>query len=242
MQSRLHYNVRRQIGRFSKTLLHTCGFKIERITLFDRLINLLLQEDNDYFVLQVGAYDGISNDLLYKYIMTHDLPGLIIEPQTPYFNIAKRFYSGCSRIILENVAISERNGIRSFFSVTDEHKHKSQFSAQMSTLRKDVLLKHKYEFGAKEDEFVKEEKVQTVHLRELIAKHSITNLDIAVIDTEGYDFEIIKQIFELDLRPRLLLFEHKHLSQLDRNKAKLLLTKRNYKTKSNGKYDTLAYQ
>ena len=72
----------------------------------------------------------------------------------------------------------------------------------------------------------------------LIKKHKITKLDLLHIDAEGYDFEIIKTI---KLQPKLILYEHLHLSKEDKKSCENLLKKQGYKLLD--KYgDTLAFR
>ena len=43
-------------------------------------------------------------------------------------------------------------------------------------------------------------------------KHNVNDISFILIDTEGYDYEIIKLIDFEKYKPSILIFEHKHLS------------------------------
>ena len=50
------------------------------------------------------------------------------------------------------------------------------------------------------------------------------------IDTEGYDFEILKLINFHNYHPDLLVYEHVHLGEIERAAAKQLLESASYET------------
>ncbi len=68
------------------------------------------------------------------------------------------------------------------------------------------------------------------------------SLNLLHIDTEGYDYKIIKSInFEV-VRPDLILYEHIHLSEHDESNCQNFLRGHQYKIfKPEEGYDTLAY-
>src|SRR6266545_3350252 len=50
--------------------------------------------------------------------------------------------------------------------------------------------------------------VPAVSLEELFAKYNVQRIDLLQIDTEGYDSEIIRMLFDTIWRPELVRFEH----------------------------------
>jgi hypothetical protein len=51
----------------------------------------------------------------------------------------------------------------------------------------------------------------------LCARHGITSIDLLVIDTEGYDYEVLRQVDLSTYRPVLVVYEHYHLAAADRH-------------------------
>ncbi len=86
---------------------------------------------------------------------------------------------------------------------------------------------------------IEEVKVPTVKITGLLDKNKIESFNILCIDTEGYDFEIIKLIDLKKFHPEVILFESKNLSDTDFIAAKELLTSNGY-TLFWEKGDTLA--
>jgi hypothetical protein len=64
-------------------------------------------------------------------------------------------------------------------------------------------------------------------------------VDLVQIDTEGYDYEIVRQIALDQYRPALVLYEHYHLDPDDRRACELHLRNHGYRSISNF-MDTLA--
>jgi hypothetical protein len=83
------------------------------------------------------------------------------------------------------------------------------------------------------------EKVPCASVMGLLDKHRIDRLDLFHVDTEGYDFEVLKLIDFKRVKPRMILFEHIHLSADDRAACAAMLTREGYTLKPE-QNDTLA--
>jgi FkbM family methyltransferase len=81
--------------------------------------------------------------------------------------------------------------------------------------------------------------VPTSTVDRLLAKHGVAHFDVLCVDTEGFDFEILKLINFDRYRPEVILFESKNLSDSDYRRAQDLLEWRNYHVYSD-RGDTLA--
>ena len=91
-------------------------------------------------------------------------------------------------------------------------------------------------------ERVEELHVPTLRLATLVERHEITLLDLFVSDTEGYDYEILKQIdFDAPWAPRFIIFEAKHLDRATLQKAKRRLRRSGYRWLSTWQ-DVFAYR
>ena len=51
----------------------------------------------------------------------------------------------------------------------------------------------------------------------ILDKYEISKLDLLQIDAEGYDFELLKIFPFTKVVPKIIHFEHIHLTQIDRN-------------------------
>jgi hypothetical protein len=70
--------------------------------------------------------------------------------------------------------------------------------------------------------------VPTTPFAPLLEKHSIDGFQLLCVDTEGFDFEILKLVELARFRPEVVLFESKNLSDSDYIAAKAMLTDLGY--------------
>jgi len=78
------------------------------------------------------------------------------------------------------------------------------------------------------EEYISTELVSSITLHELLTKHAVKKVDILQIDTEGYDFEILKTIDYSQIRPKIIVYEHKHLSTKILKESLKLLRRSDY--------------
>jgi hypothetical protein len=84
------------------------------------------------------------------------------------------------------------------------------------------------------------EPVRCISFTSLLEEFQVRKIDLLHLDTEGYDFEIIKLIPFGVLKPNLIFYEHMHLGTKGNDDCVKLLTQNGYKIVKM-KMDTLAY-
>ncbi|MGR9106459.1 MAG: FkbM family methyltransferase [Gammaproteobacteria bacterium] len=183
---------------------------------------------DDFFFIQVGANDGIVHDPLYRHVLQNRWNGILIEPVRYYFELLKRNYSAGNHLIFENVAISERDGYRELFRIREGLDFLPQWTKGLGSFNRDVLMKHRWAIPDIQ-QYIVRETVQCLSLASLLARYAVERIDLIMIDTEGYDFEIIKQIDSTAVWPRVMIYEHKHLARDERLQCERLLSDRNYR-------------
>ena len=57
------------------------------------IINRYKQVPNDFFFIQVGSSDGITNDPIHDYIVKYKWKGILVEPVEYLFNRLLRTYA-----------------------------------------------------------------------------------------------------------------------------------------------------
>ena len=174
--------------------------------------------------IQVGSSNGVSADPINKIIMSHDWHGILVEPVKYIFEELKKNYSLIKdRLIFENSAISNTNGKLKFYRLKkSENPNLPYWYEQLGSFNKEVVIKHKDAIPGF-DELFFEDSVNAITFKDLISKHNIKKVDFIEIDTEGYDFEILKMIPFSDLKVDFIMFENRHLSDRDYRKALRLL-------------------
>lgn len=195
----------------------------------------LLQRFNDFkknqiFFFQIGANDGIKDDPIHNFVINNKWKGILVEPLPDTFNMLQKNYAEAQdRLTFENVAVSNKSGELPFYIVNNSENLNYHFDfTAFSSFSKDVLIKNFKDYP----EIVKnieEIKIKTTTIHELLIKHSVSHVDLLLIDTEGYDFEILKTIDFNNFRPDLIIFEVSNLNRKDFNKSIEILKKNEYK-------------
>jgi len=167
------------------------------------------------FFVQVGSNDGMKLDPLRPHILARRWCGIMIEPLPYVFDQLSAQYRDHPRIILENVAVGDHDGTAELFHIpqSDDPDLPNWYDA-LGTFRKDVLLKHS-EFIPDIANRIVSTVVPCSTFESICGRHSVQKIDLVQMDTEGYDFEVIKLIDLERYRPKLLMFEHLHLTPAD---------------------------
>jgi FkbM family methyltransferase len=193
------------------------------------------------FFVEIGSNDGEQHDHLRPFILSSGWRGIMVEPVPYVFERLRRSYGAHERIALENSAIGERDATLPFFHVRDasaeERERLPDWYDGIGSFSREALLGHAAEIPDISERIVRAE-VTTLTFESLCRRHGVDEVDLLVIDTEGYDWRILQSI-ELDSRrrPRLIVYEHYHLSPTDRSAAAEHLRAYGYETIEEG-FDT----
>ncbi len=188
--------------------------------------------------LHIGAHDGVSNERLERFIRQKGWRGVFVEPLSGLLSTLRDNYRDVEGLAFENSAVAEEDGERLFFEVVPR-PGMPDWVNQFSSLRKDVILAHADAVPGLE-ECIVERRVPCVTVETLVGKHSIGALDLIVVDTEGYDYEVLRQLDLDTVRPRVIIYEDKHLTLRDRHAAGRLLTSAGYAVRKSGLNDRVA--
>jgi FkbM family methyltransferase len=182
-----------------------------------------LSKQRSFSIVQIGAFVGDTpNDPLAMFFREQlveergdGIKVVLVEPVKEYFDRLCDNYKHLYDMRFENVAIAEREEIRDFYRLSADpvaHGYPDWLS-QLSSLRSDRMTKLWDSYEKHEDlkkfylSHRTTEKVRCITLQGLLEKHSIHALDLLQVDTEGYDYEILKTIDFGKTRPRFVNYE-----------------------------------
>jgi len=218
-------------------LLYRCGYRIEKISRFERLQKALLQVEPRPKFLQIGANDGLRFDGLYFFVTRHRCPGVVVEPLPDVFGRLKFNYMDYPQVIAVNKAIHATAPSVTIYRVSDQGvAEMDDWAAGIASFDRGHLLRH----GVPE-RHIKGETVECVPLMRLIAETGCEDAKLMQVDTEGYDAEIIRMLDFDGFRPLLIKYEHKNVSPEARKEASELLRRNGYRI-AEEKGDTVAWQ
>ena len=159
-------------------------------------------------VLQVGACDGKVGDPLYHQIRRGSpIKATLVEPIPLNFEALKRSYEGISHVSFVNAAVGTANGNSTIYSVKNEGRWMgSVWAPQWASFSHDHLLKH----GVAPNE-IEAQSVRTITLESLMREAELDFVEFLMIDTEGFDGQVVSMALEMTTPPKFICFEHLHL-------------------------------
>ncbi len=193
----------------------------------DKVLNQVAQTNKNLFFVQIGANDGVIYDPIHEHVAKHNWQGVLVEPVPHYFEQLKTNYASHPNLTFENVAISNKNEQRDFYRIREGLDFLPEWCNGLGTFNLDVLLTHKWAIPNLED-YVVTEQVSCITLSELLDRHAIQHIDLLLIDTEGFDYQIIQQIDFAQTRPGILLYEHEYFNQQERTECEQRLKQFGY--------------
>jgi len=204
------------------------------IDILDLVIKDLMTRESDIFFLQIGAHDGLSYDPIHDYVRRYHWKGLLVEPQPAVFQSLKANYSGQSQLLFENSAIAQKDGTLDLYCF--ENAEAEDHASMLTSSRKHYLvLNGDHHRGA-----LKTITVPALTLQSLLTKHQVGRVNLLQIDTEGFDFEIIKMIDFSRMKPEIIHFENNFLNHRQKSECSRILSGQNYSLLNLG-IDTIAY-
>jgi FkbM family methyltransferase len=207
---------------------------------FDNILRLLNNNQNGKVkFIQIGAMDGVKFDDLYLYIRNFNWSGYLVEPLPEKFEKLMNNYQDVEGLSFECSAITNFDGEVEIYTVPQEKIDDGsveEWAEGCSTLTPKTHLE-----GLTPHMVPK--LVNAMTFDTFSKKWSIENSDIDFIqvDTEGSDYDIMMQIMNSGVRPKLFKIEIAHITYNKAVYVRWLLEKENYKTFIDG-YDLVAYR
>jgi len=183
----------------------------------------------------LGAHIGIHiKDEISK---IKDSSILLVEPVPHNINAINDNLKEFKNIYVEQVAVASVRETKDFFFVkaTSINKLKKHWASGIGSFNKNHLLNHRTKRFLIEEDDIDKIPIKTVKFEDLIEKYSITEIDKILIDIEGYEYEILRDMDLKKVQINSILFEYKHFDGYQKTGEKLeeILKKfeeNNYKT------------
>ncbi|MDA3972325.1 MAG: FkbM family methyltransferase [Desulfobulbaceae bacterium] len=185
-----------------------------------------LLSGDDFFFVQIGANDGKRADDSYGFITKHHLHGIVVEPLRDMFDKLCENYASEPQIEKINKAIHADATTMPLYRIKKDAGVPDWCHGIGSFSREHLLS------GAKKvpniDQYIVEEAVDCISLPELFTSSHVQHISFLQIDTEGYDFEIIKMVDFKTIKPRIIRYECSVMSKADNQACVELLSSHGY--------------
>jgi FkbM family methyltransferase len=233
--------------RWNATLRRHLLLRKQRANIFrrahaDALLSDFAKAVPEAMFLQIGANDGMTGDPIRHLIARPEVrwDGVMVEPVAHLFAELSQHHANNPDIKLEQVAIGETDGIALIYRLNTTSDD-SRWLDQLPSLDRTTLQRTAAQLGASEERIIAEN-VNCLRVETLLTRNRISQLDLLVIDTEGWDWRVLRQ-FDLDrLRPKIILYEHQHLGNEERQSARQFLARHNYSCEEMPEGDAIAWR
>ncbi len=171
--------------------------------------------------VQIGANDGVHFDPLRPHILRHGWSGVLVEPVPYLFERLRQTYANVPGVRLEQVAIAAETGTRTMHFVRPGARTDpggaglAQWAEQLASFDREHVIGNMGEVSDP-DALIASTEVPCITFDELCKRCGIETLDLLMVDTEGADAEIVGSVDLERHRPRMLVYEHAHLSPDER--------------------------
>jgi FkbM family methyltransferase len=176
---------------------------------FDDLLELQWARSRDFVFVVIGAFDGVENDPISRFIRAHECRGVLVEPQPSAFDRLRENFALFPRIQLLNAAIDKASGSRVLYSVPAGNGL-PPWIEQIASFSLEHLRKHESQAPGLSAQIV-EQSIRTVSFGDLLDELRLDHIDVLQIDAEGMDGEMLRWFPFERMRPGVLHYETAHL-------------------------------
>nr|RNJ70994.1 MAG: FkbM family methyltransferase [Leptolyngbya sp. IPPAS B-1204] len=233
LASRLGYQITKQ----SASAVGFPPTELPFIDLLDLIVRDYQQHNPEMFFIQIGAHDGSSVDPISQLVRNCQWRGILVEPQPQTFQSLQQNYQDQPQLKFENAAIGAEDGTVTFYTVRSDRGELPFWLSQSASLSKEVVWGALYYWrNVKQLEAIPEDlesmiqeiAVPALTLESLLNKHGVDRVDLLVIDTMGFDYEILKMVPFEHIKPAIIHFEHSFLSPAEQQACFQFLAEQGY--------------
>jgi FkbM family methyltransferase len=136
---------------------------------------------------QVGSNDGVTSDPLRSLVDRYAWTGILVEPVPHVFERLRAARGGNPRLVLENVAIADRDGEAPFYHMGDRPGDDSlpPWYDQLGSFSLETLLSHEEQIPGIRD-LVVSTTAPCMTFDSLCRKLGLAHVDVLHVDAEGY--------------------------------------------------------
>ncbi len=224
---------------FGRVAARVRGPVPDRTADVQRWLRGIIESRPAFSILQIGAYDGVSNDWVHDLLSYAHTDAVLLEPQPGPFAQLQQLWEGDRRIVPIRAALSDSAGERPLYVIADAFKHRHPFPDQVSSFYRWRVEQacSRYAWRPSPD-FITSVLVPTIDWGTLVQRYG--RFDLVAIDAEGYDAEILEQIDMVDGPPQIILYEHALLPRGVRKRCEQVLASSGFSVSQVNQNDTLA--
>jgi FkbM family methyltransferase len=173
---------------------------------------------NTFFV-QVGAMDGVAFDPIHSLVRELGWHGILLEPMPDMFAKLKNNYNDCANLTFVNAAITDFDGHIEMTRIDPSAVERNLLPS--TALGISTLMPERGALGSRNTSPKFEQTiahhtqrldVPCYALKTLLCQYDVKQIDLLVIDTEGADWMVARQLPLERYSPRVVYLEYNHLT------------------------------
>lgn len=156
-------------------------------------------------------------DPLGKYTNSFKWNGIMVEPIKSNFLKLLQRYKKNSRIKVINCAVAWESGFKTMYKVSENCETAPPWTSMIASFSREHLLKFKSIFPDIE-RHIENEKVKCCTIDQILNDNgAIHPVDLVVIDTEGFDYQVILMLFKSSIQPPIIHCEIEYMTSQEKN-------------------------
>jgi FkbM family methyltransferase len=168
---------------------------------------------SDGVIIQVGSNDGVSNDPLFEFILQHKRQSYLVEPIDYLAEKLRSLHKLNPHVNVCQFAIHPSSGSVDFFCLPSDAGVKmgdlwKPWFDQIGSFSRQHLIKHSPFI----EPFIERIALPCSTLDRLLDDNNVRDISILHIDAEGFDLEVLGTIDLEQVKPSMIMLEHKHLT------------------------------
>ena len=181
------------------------------LDLFRLVVDAAFGPEGPARIVQIGANDGITNDPIRPLLAGGHGRAVLVEPlPEPYACLAER-WAASERVTTLHAAVAARDGEQDFYVVECPDPADALRFSRLASFDRSVVEKNLPTIGRRGR--IRRRPVRTVSPATVLAEGGLDGADLLQVDTEGFDAQVVGFFLDAGHRPRLIHFEHQHLSR-----------------------------
>ena len=175
---------------------------------FESFLYRHLEVHKTFSFLQIGANDGVMNDPIYQFNIDNKsvISGFVLEPLPDIYEKLVRNYQPCPNVKAFRLAIHETETEMML------HRVKPALASKVPEFARGIASFDSTHWQkttiVPNSDYMEPVKVGCVSFTDFIKSNGINRLDLLLIDTEGYDYQILMSIDFKLIKPKIIRFEH----------------------------------
>jgi FkbM family methyltransferase len=230
-----------------------CGYRIEGVrytprhllkpdmlrtmTFDDAVCRQMFEAGEACVFIQVGAFDGVANDPLRRFVERCGWRGAMLEPQPMAAAALRDLYRDNAGIVILQAAVDQARGSRTLYVVDGDGL--PDWAGQLASFEREHIAKHAHLIPGVETR-IQALEVECITFADVLDRLQTDRLDVLQIDAEGADGYLLS-LFPFDrVKPAIIHWEIKNMTRAQQEASLDLVCGHGYRVARSGGEDMLA--